>query len=226
MRSRKPGLQKKWAYVVNSLQEIVPSYEQASSIISLHADRRMRPEAVAFAAAPGSLILDLGAGPGTMSSLVVRAGAEPVLLDVSRTMLRASGFANRVLGTFENMPFRDGVFDGAVSGFALRDAFDLNVAVTQLSRVLKIGGRFSFCDLGKPDSALGALLVGAYLRVAPNVVGLMTAGRSGLRYGSIYDTFVLVPRNRELVSLLSRFFGQVQLHATQMGGSIVVKCVR
>ncbi len=226
MRSRRRGLQKKWAYVVNSLQEIIPSYEQASSRISLHADRRMRPEAVAFAVAPGSLVLDLGAGPGTMSSLVVRAGGEPVLLDVSRVMLHASSFANKVQGTFENMPFRDGVFDGAVSGFALRDSFDLKGAVAQLSRVLKKGGRFSFCDLGKPDSAFGALLVGAYLRVAPNVVGLVSAGRSGLRYGSIYDTFVLAPHNSELVSLLSRFFGDVQMHATQLGGSIVVKCVR
>jgi demethylmenaquinone methyltransferase/2-methoxy-6-polyprenyl-1,4-benzoquinol methylase len=226
MRNRKPGLQRKWAYVVNSLQEIVPSYERASSLISLHADRRMRPEAVSFAVAPGSLVLDLGAGPGTMSSLVIRAGGEPVLLDVSRVMLSASDFANKVQATFEAMPFRDGVFDGVVSGFALRDSFDLRGAVVQLSRVLRNGGRLSFCDLGKPDSALGALLVGAYLRVAPNVIGLATAGRSGLRYGSIYDTFVLAPHNGELVSLLSKFFGEVQIHATQMGGSIVVKCVR
>ena len=38
MKNRRPGLQHKWAYVVNSLQEIVPSYEQASSRISLYVD--------------------------------------------------------------------------------------------------------------------------------------------------------------------------------------------
>ncbi|MFI5404410.1 MAG: methyltransferase domain-containing protein [Candidatus Gagatemarchaeaceae archaeon] len=226
MKQRRRGLQTKWAYIVNSLQEIIPSYEQASSLISLHADRRMRPEAVSFAVSPGALVLDLGAGPGTMSSFVVRAGGEPVLLDASRLMLRASDFPNRVQATFENMPFRDGVFDGAVSGFALRDAYDLKKALAQLSRVLKVGGRFSLCDLGKPDSAVGTILLGAYMRIVPNVVGLISVGRSGLRYGSLFDTFVLTPHNGELVSLLSRFFREVHIHATQLGGSIVVKCVR
>ncbi len=226
MRKRRPGLQKKWAYVVNSLQEIIPSYERASSCISMYADRRMRSEAVTFAVGPGSLVLDLGAGPGTMSRLVARIGGEPVLLDVSRAMLLASGFANRVQATFENLPFRNGVFDGVVSGFALRDSFDLKKAMGQLSRVLRKGGRLGFCDLGKPDSVLGTLVVGAYLRVVPNVIGLASAGRVGLSYGSIYDTFVLAPRNADLVSLLSRFFADVRVHSTQLGGSIVVECVK
>jgi demethylmenaquinone methyltransferase / 2-methoxy-6-polyprenyl-1,4-benzoquinol methylase len=211
---------------VNSLQEIIPSYEQASSRISLYADRQMRSETIRFATASGPNVLDLGAGPGTMSRLVERAGGEPVLLDVSRPMLGASSFTNRVQGTFERLPFRDGVFDGAVSGFALRDAYDLKAAVEELSRVVRHGGRLGFCDLGKPDSALAALVIGAYLRVAPNVIGAVSTGRAGLRYGSIYDTFILAPHNAELRLLLSRFFSVVQIHATQMGGAIVVKCVR
>ena len=60
MSRRKPGLQHKWAYVVNSLQGIVASYELASSRISLFADRRMRAEVVSFAVKRGALILDLG----------------------------------------------------------------------------------------------------------------------------------------------------------------------
>ncbi len=225
MKRRRPGLQRKWAYVVNSLQNIIPSYEQASSRISMYADKWMRSEAVAFAVKPDSIVLDLGAGPGTMSRHVVLHGGEPVLLDVSRAMLLASVFANKVQATFENLPFREGVFDGAVAGFALRDSFDLRVALAQLSRVLRKGGKFSFCDLGKPDTAIGVLVIGVYLRVVPNIIGLLSAGRAGLRYGSIYNTFILAPHNAELVALISNFFQEVQIHATQLGGSIVVKCI-
>jgi len=215
-----------WAYVVNSLQEIVPSYERASSRISLYADRRMRAEAVSFAVTKGSLILDLGSGPGTMSKVVASAGGAPVLLDASRVMLNASGFPNAVQGIFEYLPFREGVFDGAVSGFALRDAHELRLALAQLARVLKKEGRFALCDLGKPDDPLKALAVAMYIRVIPPLIGLASVGRVGLRYGSLFDTYALVLHNSELASLLGRYLGSTSLHETQMGGSIVVKCVK
>ena len=226
MKQRKPGLQGKWAYVVNSLQEILPSYELASSRISLFMDRRMRAEAVAFAVSRGDLVLDLGSGPGTLSKVVAGAGGDPVLLDASRAMLKASAFPNTVQAVFEYLPFREGVFDGAVSGFAVRDAHDLKAALGQLSGVLRPGARFAICDLGKPDDLLRALIVGMYLRVVPSVIGLATAGRVGLRYGSLYDTYVLVLRNSELKALLSRYLGRASIHETQMGGSIVAKCVK
>jgi demethylmenaquinone methyltransferase/2-methoxy-6-polyprenyl-1,4-benzoquinol methylase len=226
MSRRRPGLQHKWAYVVNSLQEIIPSYELASSRISLFADRRMRAEAVAFVVRKGSLILDMGSGPGTMSKVVVRAGGEPVLVDASRAMLGASGFLNAVQAVFEHLPFRDNVFDGAVSGFAVRDAHDLPVALGQLARVLKRGSRFAIADLGKPDNPMKEVAIALYLRTMPPIIGLATAGRVGLKYGSLYDTYALVLRNSQLVAILSRYIGRTTIHETQMGGSIVVKSVR
>jgi demethylmenaquinone methyltransferase/2-methoxy-6-polyprenyl-1,4-benzoquinol methylase len=226
MKHRKPGLQHKWAYVVNSLQEIVPSYERASSRISLFADRRMRSEAVSFAVTKGDLVLDLGAGPGTMSRVVAKAGGHPVLLDASRIMLKASGFPNAVQGIFEYLPFREGVFDGAVSGFALRDAHELHLALAQLSRVLRLDGRLALCDLGKPDNPVKALAVAMYIRVVPPLIGLASVGRAGLRYGSLFDTYALVLHNSELATLLTHYLGRASMHETQMGGSIVAKCVK
>jgi demethylmenaquinone methyltransferase/2-methoxy-6-polyprenyl-1,4-benzoquinol methylase len=224
MKQRKPGLQAKWAYVVNSLQQILPSYEAASSRISLFEDRRMRAEAVSFAVKRGSLVLDLGAGPGTMSRVVRSAGGDPVLLDASRVMLEASGFPSAVQAVFEYLPFRPGVFDAAVSGFAVRDAQDLRAALGELSRVLKPGSRFAIADLGKPDDPFRTVAVALYLRTVPSVIGLLTAGRVGLRYGSLFDTYVLVLRNSELRAILGRYLGPTSIHETQMGGSIVVKC--
>ncbi len=226
MSRRKPGLQRKWAHVVNSLQEILPSYEVASRRISLYADRRMRQEAAGFATKRGGLILDLGAGPGTMSRVVRSSGGDPVLLDASRAMLKASRLTNAVQAIFEHLPFREEIFDGAVSGFAVRDAHDLHAALDEVARVLKRGSRFAICDLGKPDGTLRAVVVALYLRVVPGVIGLATTGRVGLRYGSLFDTYVLVLRNSELKAMLARHVGPATIHESQMGGSIVVKCVK
>jgi ubiquinone/menaquinone biosynthesis C-methylase UbiE len=225
MSRRKPGLQSKWSYVVNTLQEIVPSYERASSRISFHLDRRMRPEAVAFAVREGSRVLDLGAGPGTMSRIALRSGGVPVLVDVSRPMLTAaSGFQNRVQAVFEHLPFRASTFDAVISGFALRDSEDLHRAVWQISAILKPGGRFSFCDLGKPSSPGKAFLIACYLRFAPGFIGLFTDGMTGLKYSSLFDTYILTLNNDELSALLSHFFRSVEMEESQMGGSIVCKC--
>ncbi len=211
---------------MNSLQNIIPSYELASSRISLYEDKRMRLEAVSFAVREGGLILDLGSGPGTMSRVVRAAGGDPVLVDASVVMLRASGFPNAVQAVFEFLPFRERVFDGGVSGFAVRDAHDLRAALGQLARVLKPGTHFAICDLGKPDDPFREVVVALYLRSIPTVIGLLTAGRVGLRYGSLFDTYNLVLHNSELKSLLRSYLGPTAIHETQMGGSIVVKCVR
>jgi len=223
---RRPGLQNKWAYIVNSLQQILPSYELASSRISLFEDRRMREEAVAFASRPGGLVLDFGSGPGTMSRVVDKARGNPILLDASKIMLKASGFPNAVQAVFEYLPFRVGVFDSAVSGFAVRDAHDLPLALAQLSRVLKPGARFAIADLGKPDDALRDVAVAFYMRTVPAIIGLATAGRVGLRYGSLYDTYLLVLHNSQLADLLARVIGPTEVHETQLGGAIVVKCTK
>lgn len=226
VKRRRPGLQRRWAYVVNSLQRIIPSYELASSRISFHSDRRMRAEVVAFAVRRGSSVLDLGSGPGTLSKLVEEAGGRPVLVDASRPMLSAAPFEDRVQGTFEHLPFKEGVFDSVVSGFAVRDSVDLGAALSQVRRVLKEGGRFAFCDLGKPKSSLRAVMIAAYLRTLPSLIGLITAGREGLRYGSLFDTYMLVLNNSELKLAISVVFHDVSVQERQMGGSIVVKCVR
>ncbi len=226
MRKRRLGLQGKWGHVVDSLESIVPSYELASSRISLFSDREMREEAADFVAGAGKRVLDLGAGPGTMARTASNAGSEPVLLDVSRAMLAASGFPLKVQAAFEALPFRPGVFDGVVSGFAVRDSHDLALALAEVKRVTRSGGRFGFCDLGRPDSPAFDLFTAFYLRTMPTMIGLATAGTSGLGYGSLFDTYVLTPHNSRLKDVLGCYFEEVAIHERQMGAAIVAKCRR
>jgi demethylmenaquinone methyltransferase/2-methoxy-6-polyprenyl-1,4-benzoquinol methylase len=225
MASRKPGLQEKWRYVLDSLESIIPIYAKGSGRIALFSDRRMRTQAVQFAARKDSLVLDLGSGPGVMADLVAAAGGEPVLLDASRRMLSAARGNNKVQAVFEYLPFRDGAFSSVVSGFALRDSRDLIAAVVEVRRSLSTDGRFAFCDLGKPDSFGKAVLLGLYLRLIVPVIGALTGGKNGLGFSSLYDTYLLTLTNGELARLLRSYFARVELDARDMGGSIVVSCV-
>jgi demethylmenaquinone methyltransferase/2-methoxy-6-polyprenyl-1,4-benzoquinol methylase len=222
----RPGLHSKWKGVVDSLEAIIPIYEKGSSRISLFSDKAMREEVASFAvgAERGALVLDLGAGPGTLSRVVSRAGGSPVLADVSRKMLSRAPEFDRVQCVFEFLPFRPGAFGAAVAGFSLRDSQDLKTALTQIRQAIRPEGRFAFCDLGKPASKVTAALVGGYIRVAPPLIGFLTGGRSGLKFGSLHDTYKLVLDNRSLCRLLAKYFGDVGITERQMGGSIVVRC--
>jgi len=224
--ARRPGLQEKWQGVVDSLEAIIQIYEKGSSRISLFADRAMRSEVVSFSVdgEKGQLVLDLGAGPGTLSRVVASAGGVPVLADASMKMLARAPDFDRVQCVFEFLPFRAGTFREAVAGFSLRDARDLQSALGEIHRVIQKGGRFAFCDLGKPASRVRAAFVGFYILVAPPLIGFLTGGPPGLRFGSLFDTYKLVLDNRTLTGLLLTYFGAVELNPRQMGGSIVVRC--
>lgn len=222
----RPGLHSQWKSVVDSLEAIIPIYEKGSSRISLFSDKAMREDVASFAVEgeEGALVLDLGAGPGTLSRVVKRAGGLPVLADASRRMLANAPEFDRVQCVFEFLPFRPGTFGAAVAGFSLRDSQDLETALAQIRGAIRPGGRFAFCDLGKPTSRVKARLVGAYIRVAPPLIGFLTGGRSGLRFGSLHDTYRLVLDNESLAKVLSRYFATVGVKERQMGGSIVVRC--
>ena len=225
-RSRRPGLQSKWKEVVDSLEAIIPIYEKGSSRISLFADNEMRSKVASFAVEgrKGSLVLDLGSGPGTLSRVVADAGGVPILADASRKMLAGAAGFDRVQCVFEHLPFKPGSFPSAVAGFSLRDSQDLESALVEIRRAISDGGRFAFCDLGKPESRLKADLIAAYLFVAPPIIGFLTGGPSGLRFGSLFDTYRLVLDNRSLKGLLLTRFARVDVEAKRMGGAIVVRC--
>lgn len=210
--------------MVQSLERIIPIYETGSRRIALFSDKEMREQVVKFAVREGSSILDLGSGPGTMAAIVSAAGGRPVLLDVSRMMLHSAPRFEKVQSTFESLPFRDGVFDGVVAGFSLRDSRDLHEALEQISRVIARGGKFGFCDLGKPTSAIKSLIMAVYLRAAVPLIGLLSGGRSGLGFASLYQTYLLTPDNRRMVHLLGSYFRDVAMRATRLGGAIVVTC--
>ncbi|MGD0637918.1 MAG: methyltransferase domain-containing protein [Nitrososphaerales archaeon] len=221
---RRPGLQARWDYVFDSLESIIPIYETGSSRIALFSDSRMRDEVVKFAVGGPGLVLDLGSGPGTMARVVGRSGGTPVLVDASRRMLLAAGSELMVQAAFEALPFRDGAFSSVVAGFSLRDSQDLFIAVGEVRRVTADGGRFALCDLGKPDSFLKAVVLGAYIRVGVPVIGVITGGRAGLGFVSLYDTYLLTMKNGFLSALLGTRFSSVDLRARQLGGSITVCC--
>jgi len=220
---RKLGLNDRWKYVVSSLTKIVESYERASSAISLLSDRRLR-QILSSYVLEKELVLDLGSGPGTLSRILKQRGADVVMLDYSRRMLHKINFEERVQGTFEYMPFRNEVFDKILSAFAFRDSYDTVKTINEITRILRKGGSFCFCDLGKPDSFISFILVSFYIRVFPSIIGAIFHGVNGLNYGSLFTTYKLLPKNSLMKKILERFFSNVRMSEMMLGGAVIFVC--
>jgi len=125
-------------------------------------------------------------------------------------------------GVFEHIPFKDEQFDVVLCGYSLRDAINLRIAISEIHRVLKKGGRFVIVDLGKPDSAVVRFGVSFYLRLILPIVAFAAGGKLGLKFATLYGTYKRWPQNKKLESLLLEKFSKVEFDKDLMGGAIMV----
>jgi len=132
----------------------------------------------------GRRVLDLGGATGRLAVHLARLGMRPVVLDVSRPMLRRArrrGLA-AIAGSAPALPFRDGSFDVVVVVDALHHVPDIPGSLREAARVLVPGGRLL---LHEPDpetiaGRLAAILerlagMGSLLLPAETLVDLISA---------------------------------------------------
>jgi ubiquinone/menaquinone biosynthesis C-methylase UbiE len=89
-------------------------------------------------------LLDAGGGTGRVSSLLRPYINEVYLTDTSFGMLRQAKqkkYLTVSLARAENLPFADGMFDRVLVVDALHHFFNQEIAIKELLRVLKTGGR-------------------------------------------------------------------------------------
>ena len=105
---------------------------------------------------PGSLLLDVATGPGTVASEATKVGAQTVGVDLSPGMIALAkkthpGIDFRV-AEVEHLPFNDQSFDAVVCNFGLGHFPYPEASVAECVRTLKRGGRITLSwwdDLSK-----------------------------------------------------------------------------
>ena len=224
------GLGSYWGEVLEILREIIPVYDKVNHYISLGKDSEHRNRAIKDRIKNGDKILDAGSGFGNMSKTaanIVNGNINIILYDPLLPMLKNSDrlFKEKpetACGVFEHVPFKDGQFYVALSGYALRDAISLKIAISEIHRVLKKDGKWIIVDLGKPDKAVIRFGVSFYLKIILPIIAFIAGGRLGLKFAALYGTYRVWPQNKKLESMLLEKFSRVEFDKDLMGGAIMV----
>jgi demethylmenaquinone methyltransferase/2-methoxy-6-polyprenyl-1,4-benzoquinol methylase len=149
------GLDKQPHEVAAMFDAVARRYDVTNDVLSLGQDRVWRQAVRAtIRPRPGEIILDLAAGTGTSSAPLHRAGARVVPCDFSLGMLQvgkqAMPFLPFVAGDGMRLPFADAVFDAVTISFGLRNIHDPDVALREMFRVTRPGGRLVVCEFSHP----------------------------------------------------------------------------
>ena len=132
---------------------IAPTYERWAQLLSMGQDGRWRRAMVdGLGLSPGSRVLDVAAGTGSITRLIESHGVEVVSADQSLEMTRMAKRRGSltVLATAERLPFSAGAFDGVTFGYLLRYVDDVSRCLEELVRIVRPGGVVGMVEFGRP----------------------------------------------------------------------------
>jgi len=182
-------------YIEDLFAAIAPRYDFLNTIISFNRHKAWRRFAVRLARlSPGAAALDVAAGTGDFAIELARAvGPEGrvTAIDFCEPMVeigrrKTSGLqpaVNWVIGGAMSLPFASDTFDCAVIGFALRNVASVPRVISEMTRVVKPGGRVVSLEINRPTSALLSPFWGLYFyRLVPAVAKAFGGKREPYRY--------------------------------------------
>ena len=187
---------------------VAERYDLLNDVLSLGQDRYWR-SAVAriVGAGQGDLVLDLAAGTGTSTRAFTAAGARCVACDFSEGMLRVgaarpcpqAGRAGFAAGDALALPFSDATFDVITISFGLRNVADPDVALAEMLRVTKPGGRLVICEFSHLPARSLDTVYQRYLTAALPAVARRLSADDGA-YAYLAESISQWPAQAELAA--------------------------
>ena len=210
--------------VAGMFDAVARRYDLTNDVMSLWQVRMWRAVTrAAVAARPGTRVLDLAAGTGTSSAEYAREGAEVVACDFSTGMVaegkRRHPDITFVAGDAMALPFADASFDVVTISYGLRNVQDTGLALREMARVTRPGGRLVVAEFSTPTWSPFRDLYRFYLGTAlPAAARLVSSNTEAYSY--LGESILAWPDQQTLAGLI-RQSGWSQVGYKNLSGGIV-----
>lgn len=237
MSFKLPSAEDKPAYVRGMFDRIAKNYDLVNRLMTGGRDAAWKRTVLSLAGAKkDGHYLDLCTGTGDIAFLLAEVagpGGKVDAVDFSEGMLevaRERPWHGPAItwrqGDACALPFEDATFDAVTVGYGLRNVQRLDVALGEIRRVLKPGGRFVTLDLGKPKIKVVRWGAEVYeYRIVPAIGSLVSGDRDAYRYLPHSNT--TFPDQRALAERLrEQGFKDVTVHDRMLGAIAIVAGTR
>ena len=173
---------------------IAPAYDRTNSILSLGIHHIWRKKTVQVSGAQlGMSVLDCATGTGDLAlqfKKIVCPNGPVIGTDFCPEMMETAptkSEAQQLHVEFEvadamNLPYPDHTFDISSISFGIRNVDDPSIALKEMARVVKPGGKVVILEFGQPKGIMG-LIYDWYSRyIIPFIGGLITGNKEAYQY--------------------------------------------
>ncbi len=228
----------KAAKVRGVFDSVAPKYDLMNDLMSMGLHRAWKAYTVLVAnLEEGQKALDIAGGTGDLAlafAKKVGKSGQVVHTDINEAMLRAGRDrlldAGVSLPTFvcdaEKLPFAEGFFDVVSVAFGLRNMTRKDVALREMNRVLKPGGKLLVLEFSRVAKPLEKAYDWYSFKILPALGKLVAGDDASYRY--LAESIRMHPNQEELKTLMQGCgFGHVDCH--NLTGGVValhvgIKC--
>lgn len=199
-------MQKK-KFIKKMFAGISPRYDLLNHLLSLGRDKKWRSFAVSQL--PSGLILDVCSGTGDVAieasgkNSIIASDFCNEMLQLCEVKVRTSGIENIlcVQSDAENLSFNDETFDGAIVAFGIRNVADIRKALSEMSRVVKKGGKVVVLEFSQPENRIFKSIYYFYFKNILPVIGALISKKTGA-YSYLPSSVMSFPERKEFIELM------------------------
>jgi demethylmenaquinone methyltransferase/2-methoxy-6-polyprenyl-1,4-benzoquinol methylase len=202
----KADLSKKPQQVAEMFDGVAKNYDKTNDLLSFGSARIWRKKVAKLVnSQPGQTILDLAAGTGSSSIVFLREGVKVVAADFSNGMLeegrRRHPELEFVFADAAALPFADREFDTVTISFGIRNVEKTEVALAEMLRVLKPGGKLVICEFSRiPNNFLHGLYRFYLRNILPTLSALVS--KTPEAYSYLAESIDAWPSQQEFVKII------------------------
>ena len=203
---KKVNIDKKEELVNNIFNSVSSKYDLMNDLSSLGFHRLWKQELINWIAPQSNQsLLDIAGGTGDIAKLFIKSGGFSAdIVDINYNML-INGVSNDariryIIGNCEKLPIKDNVYDRITIAFGLRNITNRQLALDEIHRVLKPGGRFICLEFSKVNNDIVKKFYDLWsFRIIPKLGKFITNNEDAYKY--LIESIRMFPDQDELLSM-------------------------